>query len=289
GRRAGSRGPVRLNQKEVLHVGPGRHTPRRYRERLHALGWSSRLRVDRGRGHARAGREWYPLLPRRGSPPGGWLRGALRPLRGIGSPGLSVPCRQAVPGLPCPHIDHRIARDQISSQPPTSVLHPRKEASQHAEAQVQPRPLSCQPRHRAEAPPQGPSRQAGRRARHPGPLDDPVEACLPLCREKSGPSWTPRTGDRQARSRLSPPSLLPSLALNPGAPDMDPQLENTLCAAEEAVSRLVEACGKPGPVYARNPRAVAQVSRTGKWLLNAIAALRKALTAPDAAENPAQS
>ena len=70
---------------------------------------------------------------------------------------------------------------------------------------------------------------------------------------------------------------------------MDPQLENTLRAAEEAVSRLVEACGKPGPVYARNPRVVAQVSRTGKWLLNAIAALWKALAIPDTGENQAPS
>jgi len=70
---------------------------------------------------------------------------------------------------------------------------------------------------------------------------------------------------------------------------MDPQLENTLRAAEEAVSRLVEACSKPGPVYARNPRVVAQVSRTGKWLLNAIAALRKALASPGTGENQAPS
>jgi len=66
---------------------------------------------------------------------------------------------------------------------------------------------------------------------------------------------------------------------------MDPQLENTLCAAEEAVSRVVEACSKPGPVYARGPRTVAQVSRAGKWLLNAIAALRQALASPDTGEN----
>jgi len=70
---------------------------------------------------------------------------------------------------------------------------------------------------------------------------------------------------------------------------MDPQLENTLRAAEEAVNRLVEACGKPGPVYARNPRAVAQVSRTGKWHLNAIAALRKVLTTPHTGENQPSS
>jgi hypothetical protein len=47
-------------------------------------------------------------------------------------------------------------------------------------------------------------------------------------------------------------------------------------AAEAAVSQLVEACRKGGPVYASSPRAAAQVSRTAKWLINALAALRKA-------------
>jgi hypothetical protein len=55
---------------------------------------------------------------------------------------------------------------------------------------------------------------------------------------------------------------------------MDPQTQETVRAAEEAVGRLVEACRKGGPLYARSPRAVAQASRTAKWLLNAIAALR---------------
>jgi hypothetical protein len=61
---------------------------------------------------------------------------------------------------------------------------------------------------------------------------------------------------------------------------MDPQTLHTLRAAEESVVRLVEACRKPGPLYVRSPRAVAQVSRTGKWLLNAIAGLRRELNAP---------
>ena len=63
---------------------------------------------------------------------------------------------------------------------------------------------------------------------------------------------------------------------------MDESTRNLLRAAEEAVGRLVEACRKDGPLHARDPRAVAQVSRTGKWHLNAIAALRKALGTPRA-------
>jgi hypothetical protein len=52
---------------------------------------------------------------------------------------------------------------------------------------------------------------------------------------------------------------------------------NMLRAAEEAVSQLINECRKNGPVYARAPRAFAQVTRTGKWHLNAITSLRKAL------------
>ena len=58
---------------------------------------------------------------------------------------------------------------------------------------------------------------------------------------------------------------------------MDESTSNMLRAAEEAVGRLVEACRKDGTLYQRDRRATAQVSRTGKWHLNAIAALRKAL------------
>ena len=59
---------------------------------------------------------------------------------------------------------------------------------------------------------------------------------------------------------------------------MDQQTQETLRAAEEAVNRLVEACRKEGPLYKTDPRTVAQTSRTSKWLLSAIAGLRKALT-----------
>lgn len=48
-------------------------------------------------------------------------------------------------------------------------------------------------------------------------------------------------------------------------------------AAEKAVGQLVEECRKASSLHQQNPKAVAQVSRTGKWLLNAIASLRKAL------------
>jgi hypothetical protein len=53
-----------------------------------------------------------------------------------------------------------------------------------------------------------------------------------------------------------------------------------LAAAERAVNGLVQECGKQGPLYQHNRQAVAQVSRTGKWLLNAISALRSALATP---------
>lgn len=50
--------------------------------------------------------------------------------------------------------------------------------------------------------------------------------------------------------------------------------------AEEAVTKLVEECRKGGPLYPKNPKAAAQVSRTSKWLLYAITALHKELTTP---------
>jgi hypothetical protein len=56
-------------------------------------------------------------------------------------------------------------------------------------------------------------------------------------------------------------------------------------AAEEAARRLVGACRKGGALYGRSPRAVAQVSRTAKWLLNALDRLRRERRAGDPA-NP---
>jgi hypothetical protein len=62
---------------------------------------------------------------------------------------------------------------------------------------------------------------------------------------------------------------------------VDARTWSALRAAEAAATRLVEACRKGGPLYARSPKAVAQVSRTGKWLLNALAALHRDLNAAD--------
>jgi hypothetical protein len=47
--------------------------------------------------------------------------------------------------------------------------------------------------------------------------------------------------------------------------------------AEGTVKQLVDECRKHGPLYVQNPQIVAHVSRTGKWLLNAIAKLRDLL------------
>jgi hypothetical protein len=63
---------------------------------------------------------------------------------------------------------------------------------------------------------------------------------------------------------------------------VDPETLNTLRAAERAVARLVEECRKGGRLYAQDPKAVAQVSRTGRWLLYATDRLRRALDVPSA-------
>jgi hypothetical protein len=49
--------------------------------------------------------------------------------------------------------------------------------------------------------------------------------------------------------------------------------------AERVATRLVEKCRKGGPLYARNPRAVAQASRTARLLLHALSALNRVLPA----------
>jgi len=61
---------------------------------------------------------------------------------------------------------------------------------------------------------------------------------------------------------------------------VEPSTTDTIRVAEESVTQLVEACRKNGPLYNQNAKACAQINRTGKWLLNAIAALNKALTTP---------
>ena len=50
-------------------------------------------------------------------------------------------------------------------------------------------------------------------------------------------------------------------------------------SAERKVGRLVEECRKGVPLYAEAPKATAQVSRTAKWLLNALAGLTQAASA----------
>ena len=65
---------------------------------------------------------------------------------------------------------------------------------------------------------------------------------------------------------------------------MKEQTLSTIQAAERAVTRLVKKCQKQGPLYVQCPKAVAQVSRTGKWLLSAIAALRRELNTARAEE-----
>ena len=54
---------------------------------------------------------------------------------------------------------------------------------------------------------------------------------------------------------------------------MNQETQDAIQAAVQAVQQLIHACRKGSPLYAENPRAVAQVSRTAKWLLNAITRL----------------
>ena len=62
---------------------------------------------------------------------------------------------------------------------------------------------------------------------------------------------------------------------------MTRKTQNAVGAAEKAVTRLVAECCKGGALYVQSPQAVAQVSRTSKWLLNALARLRRELGTHD--------
>jgi hypothetical protein len=62
---------------------------------------------------------------------------------------------------------------------------------------------------------------------------------------------------------------------------MTKPITDMLGAAAETIRQLVHECRKGGPLYARDAKAVAQVSRTAKWLLNAIGALRRELDDPN--------
>jgi hypothetical protein len=61
---------------------------------------------------------------------------------------------------------------------------------------------------------------------------------------------------------------------------------NLLRIAAQTLVGLVEECRKGGPLYERSPKVVAHVSRTSKWLLNALAALQQELATPRTKENP---
>jgi len=58
---------------------------------------------------------------------------------------------------------------------------------------------------------------------------------------------------------------------------MNPETLESINAARTTVTQLLSACRKLGPLYAQNPRLVAQANRTGKWFLNALAALERNL------------
>lgn len=61
---------------------------------------------------------------------------------------------------------------------------------------------------------------------------------------------------------------------------MDLHTRNVLRSVEKAVTHLATACRKKGPLYNRNPRAVAQINRTSKWLINAIRDLGNSIHQP---------
>jgi len=66
---------------------------------------------------------------------------------------------------------------------------------------------------------------------------------------------------------------------------MDPQTLHTIETAQEAVGELVDACRRRGPLHSQNAKLVGQVSRTAKWLLNAIHNLQQSLnTSSDASQ-----
>lgn len=67
---------------------------------------------------------------------------------------------------------------------------------------------------------------------------------------------------------------------------LNPRIISTIGKAERAVIRLIDRCQKDGPLYANSPKTTAQVSRTGKWLLNAIKALTTALESQNTTANP---
>ena len=61
---------------------------------------------------------------------------------------------------------------------------------------------------------------------------------------------------------------------------MNRQTAKVISDTEKNVTKLVDECRKHGPLYEQNPKIVAHVSRTSKWLLNAIAKLNTELKPP---------
>jgi hypothetical protein len=57
---------------------------------------------------------------------------------------------------------------------------------------------------------------------------------------------------------------------------MNGKIRQAIASTEKCVKRLIEKCRKDGPLYEQNPQIVAHVSRTSKWLLNAISKLSRA-------------
>jgi hypothetical protein len=70
---------------------------------------------------------------------------------------------------------------------------------------------------------------------------------------------------------------------------VEPETLKALAAAEEAVLRLIDECAKQKPLYDCHPKAVAQVSRTAKWLINALATLHRILYPPAAPIKPSSA
>jgi len=54
---------------------------------------------------------------------------------------------------------------------------------------------------------------------------------------------------------------------------MNLKTRKVVASTEKNVKRLVDVCQKHGPLYVQNPQVVAHISRTSKWLLNAIGKL----------------
>src|ERR1700677_3448992 len=86
----------------------------------------------------------------------------------------------------------------------------------------------------------------------------------------------PGEGARHRRHRTEDGRVLSVCPDQPatGEPCMNGKTSKIVSRTEQEVHRLVEECRKHGPLYEQNPKVVAHVSRTSKWLLNAITKLK---------------